>query len=251
MRRFRIRFWIPTLLLALALPLAVARSAMGAHEPTPDGLADLPAERLPGFTAQDASPAATPAFAILEIDLLDAAGEEVGIATVTELEGGGVGFLVEVEGLQPGDHGIHVHETGICDPDDDPPFASAGGHFNPTDAPHGGPPDLEDAATPAADEEAHAGDLGNLTVEGEGFSQLSMSTDRVTLAEGEPTSLVDADGSALVIHADPDDLSSQPAGASGARIVCGVIAAPAEEGTPAASTPRAHRGRSGRSSAGA
>ena len=185
--------------------------------------------------AQDASPVATPEFAIIEVALLDADGEEVGTAEITQLTDGGVGFAVAVDGLEPGDHGIHVHETGVCEPGGDQPFASAGGHFNPGDAPHGGPPDEGDG-------EAHAGDLGNIAVGADGTAEFSSSSDRVTLAEGEPTSLADGDGSALLIHADPDDLESQPAGDSGARIVCGVIAPPTDAGTPAAGTPVAQAG---------
>ena len=74
------------------------------------------AAAAPGAAAQDASPGATPEFAIVEVALLDAAGEEVGTAELTELTDGGVGFVVAVAGLEPGDHGIHVHETGVCEP---------------------------------------------------------------------------------------------------------------------------------------
>jgi Cu-Zn family superoxide dismutase len=178
-----------------------------------------------------AGPAATPGAAV-EVTLHDKDGQEVGTATLTE-GADGVTIAVEVEGLAPGDHGIHVHETGVCDPAGERPFASAGGHYNPTGAMHGGPDDPD----------SHAGDLGNLTVEGEGgtpgaaetpaagMTRFEITTDRFGLAE-----LNDADGSALVIHADPDDLVTDPAGNSGARVACGVIFASTvtPEASPAA-----------------
>jgi Cu-Zn family superoxide dismutase len=115
---------------------------------------------------------------------------------------------VTAEGIPPGEHGIHVHGVGVCDRSGSDPFASAGGHFNPTGAPHGGPDEAN----------AHAGDLGNITAD----EKIEVATDRFTLSEG-PLSLSDIDGSALVIHADRDDLMTDPAGESGARIACGVI----------------------------
>jgi Cu/Zn superoxide dismutase/glucose/arabinose dehydrogenase len=160
-----------------------------------------------------------------EVTLRDQAGEEVATATFGEDEDG-VSISVMAEGLTPGEHGIHVHERGECDPGGETPFTSAGGHFNPTGAMHGGPPDTE--ADEARDAEVgHAGDLGNIMADEEGTAELQISTDRFTLAE-----LEDEDGSALVIHLDPDDLVTDPGGNSGERIVCGVVFAPL--GTPSA-----------------
>ncbi|CAN5764891.1 hypothetical protein BH20CHL3_BH20CHL3_08990 [soil metagenome] len=182
--------------------------------------------------AQDATPAASPESA-LEIELLNVDSEPVGSAILTESDGG-VEITVTVEGLEPGDHGIHIHEMGACDPEGDTPFASAGDHFNPTDAVHG--PGPATGATPEADMiEAHAGDLGNITVADDGSGTLTLTTDRVTLAPDAENSLAGANGSALVIHVDPDDLATDPDGASGDRIACGVLFAPVDGGTPTAS----------------
>ncbi len=189
-----------------------------------------------GIAAQDATPA-DPAATDVQVSLIDVDGNEAGNATFTEADGS-VTIELTVEGLEPGDHGIHIHETGACDPAGDMPFSSAGDHFNPTDTAHGPGPDPASAGTPVAAPEAHAGDLSNITIAGDGTGMFSLMTDRVTLASGEDTSLADSDGSALVIHADPDDLETDPSGESGGRIVCGVIF-DAMEGTPEASADEA------------
>jgi Cu-Zn family superoxide dismutase len=128
-------------------------------------------------------------------------------------------------GLEPGFHGIHIHETGDCDPSGDTPYASAGGHFNPTGATHGAPDDAD----------SHAGDLGNLEVDEAGTFGLQVTTGKVTLTPGAENSLADEDGSAIIIHAGEDDLETDPSGESGERIACGVIfPAPGAAATPAA-----------------
>jgi len=114
-----------------------------------------------------------------------------------------------VKGLPPGTKAVHIHDVGQCTP---PSFESAGPHFNPTKAQHG----LENRKGP------HAGDLPNMTVNDTGQGHLEVTNSRVTLKAG-PTSLFDENGSALVVHEGPDDMRSEPAGNSGARIACGVI----------------------------
>ena len=181
--------------------------------------------------------AGTPAAAeAVAVKLIDQSGREVGSALLSEVVEDGVQVAVDVDPgvLAPGEHGIHVHDTGVCDPGGDQPFASAGGHYNPTGAAHGGPPAMGATGTPgAADAMAspvaatgHAGDLGNIAVGGDGTGRLRIATDRFRLAE-----LGDADGSALVIHANPDDLVTDPSGNSGGRIVCGVVFPPQDGGT--------------------
>ncbi len=140
-------------------------------------------------------------------ELRNAQGQPVGTATLTDV-GGGVRVIVEARNLPPGDKGVHIHEVGRCEP----PFTTAGGHFNPGKRQHG----LQNPAGP------HAGDLPNITIGTDGTGRLETVTDRVTLGGGA-TSLFDADGSAIVIHAAPDDHRTDPAGNSGARIACGVI----------------------------
>lgn len=126
-------------------------------------------------------------------------------------DGGPVSITAEVEGLDgAGSHGFHIHETGDCSAAD---FTSAGGHFNPTGAPHGGPNDAEH----------HAGDLGNIEIGDHGMGTLSLSSSMITLAEGADNSVI---GKAVILHAGTDDLETQPTGDAGARLACGVVKAP-------------------------
>ncbi|HSN16451.1 MAG TPA: superoxide dismutase family protein [Anaeromyxobacteraceae bacterium] len=138
----------------------------------------------------------------------DAEGKELGAATFTPTRGG-VKVHVELAGLAPGNHGIHVHAAGKCE---GPDFKSAGGHFNPRGKQHG-------LRNPAG---AHAGDLANLEVGKDGKARQTFVARGATLGEGEG-SLLGPEGTALVIHADADDEMTDPAGNSGARIACGVI----------------------------
>ncbi|MBI4610326.1 MAG: superoxide dismutase family protein [Candidatus Rokubacteria bacterium] len=141
-------------------------------------------------------------------ELRNAKGETVGSASFWE-DGNGVRIVAQVRGIPAGRHGTHLHAVGKCDP---PEFTTAGGHFNPGGKKHG----LKNPAGP------HAGDLPNLEVAADGTGRFEYVTKLVTLASG-PTSLFDADGSALVIHANPDDDVTDPTGNSGGRIACGVI----------------------------
>jgi Cu-Zn family superoxide dismutase len=140
--------------------------------------------------------------------LRDAEGKVLGVALFVQ-EPQGVRISVTVKGLSPGEHGIHIHSVGKCEP---PDFLSAGPHFNPTNKKHG----LNNPEGP------HSGDLPNLVVGEDGSAVYEQVTDRVTLTAGE-LSLFDEDGSALIIHAGPDDQITDPAGNSGARLLCGVI----------------------------
>jgi Cu/Zn superoxide dismutase len=138
-------------------------------------------------------------------DIMDSSGTTIGSAHLVETA---TGVLVHVEvtdGIAPGLHGTHIHETGTCTA---PGFESAGAHFNPTGATHPN----------------HAGDLGNLVVLEDMTGHLVVLNDAITLGEGD-NSLFDADGSAIVIHAGEDDMMTDPGGNSGARVACGVITA--------------------------
>lgn len=112
---------------------------------------------------------------------------------------------IELQGLEPGPHGLHIHEVGDCSAAD---ASSAGGHFKPYDAPHGSPGAAEH----------HVGDMGNIEADDDGrvSSELSFRG----LAFSGPASVLQK---AVVIHRNADDLKSQPAGNAGARIGCGVI----------------------------
>jgi Cu-Zn family superoxide dismutase len=140
--------------------------------------------------------------------LKNADGKDVGSATFTPAKGG-VKVQVQAASLPPGKHGIHIHAAGKCEP---PAFTTAGGHFNPAAKKHG-------LKSP---EGAHAGDLPNLQVGKNGKGKATFTAKGATLGEGEG-SLFGPDGTALVIHADPDDEKTDPSGNSGARIACGPI----------------------------
>ena len=123
----------------------------------------------------------------------------------------GTSVTVNVSGLPPGSYGIHLHATGKCE---GPGFTTAGGHFNPAMKQHG-------RDNPQG---SHAGDLPNVVVGADGKGRIDYEIPGLRLASGtEP--LLDADGAAIVLHAGPDDYRTDPAGNSGARIACGVLAA--------------------------
>ena len=141
--------------------------------------------------------------------LRDAEGKSVGTASLRETQAG-VLLKVEFTVIAPGVHGFHVHEHGRCDA---PSFESAGGHLGRSGATHG----FLQASRP------HEGDLPNIHVPQNRELTVEVIITGVTLRTGDG-SLLDADGSALVVHAGPDDYESQPAGDAGSRIACGVIA---------------------------
>ena len=142
--------------------------------------------------------------------LVDDKGQTVGSVVLSQ-ERGGVRVILDVTGLAPGDKAVHIHEVGRCDP---PAFESAGAHVNPTKAEHG-------TSNPRG---PHAGDLPDVTVSTDGKGHLEVTAKLVTLDKKTPASLLDADGSAIVIHERADDKRTDPTGESGARIACGVIA---------------------------
>ena len=182
--------------------------------------------------AQDATPNAdaTPVtyLTVQPQKLKTADGKFAGTVTLWEDADGTHMAVKSASGeiLAEGEYGVHLHETGICDADSG--FESAGGHFNPTDEAHGD----------ANADPSHAGDLGNMTVEEDGSFDFWATAEKVTLNPDVDNSLNDADGTAIIIHAGADDLSTDPSGESGDRAICGVIFAPIEvEATPGA-TPR-------------
>lgn len=124
----------------------------------------------------------------------------------------------EIHGLTPGNHGFHVHANGDCSAAD---ATSAGGHFSPDGSDHGAP----------TDQERHVGDLGNITADSTGTAIIDM-TDPVLALDGEHSII----GRGLIVHAGVDDLTSQPTGAAGGRVACGVIGI--AEVTEMASGPR-------------
>ena len=140
--------------------------------------------------------------------LKDATGKDVGTVQLIQTPHG-VLLRMSLKGVPPGERAFHIHAVGKCEP----PFTSAGGHFNPASKKHG----ME------AKEGAHAGDMPNLFIPANGELKVDVANHMITLAKGQPNSVFDADGSAIVIHAGPDDYKSDPTGNAGDRIVCGVI----------------------------
>ena len=139
-------------------------------------------------------------------------GQEIGHATLTQTTSG-VLIDIVVSTLADGEHGFHIHETGACDTADG--FKSAGGHFEPAEHQHGY----------MAEHGPHAGDMPNQFVGTDGKLRAHIFNPSVALTDGH-ASLFDADGSAIIIHADRDDYSSQPTGNAGDRVACAVIEKP-------------------------
>ncbi len=152
------------------------------------------------------------------VSLVDAGGKVIGDVRAVDSDEG-ASLLVNARGLPPGDHGIHIHDTGLCDP---PDFKSAGSHWNPTAKQHGG-------HNPGG---AHLGDLQNVTVASDGTLQVRIVVPGTHLGTAEANArpgaqqILDANGAALVIHAQPDDYQTDPSGNSGDRIACAVLASP-------------------------
>lgn len=187
---------IAAALAALALPAcaSLAQEHAGSHA----GHA-MPAERAPLGDMGEAQ-------------LRNNAGEVIGRAMTTQ---GPTGLVIRIEadGLTPGWHGVHIHAVGQCEP---AAFTSAGSHINHSDAPHG----LLNAEGP------DDGDLPNIWADDQGRIRAEVFTNRARIAQSGPGQFLwDDDGSALVIHANPDDHASQPIGGAGDRVACGTFAA--------------------------
>lgn len=123
------------------------------------------------------------------------------------LEKGQITLQLDVSGMPPGPHAVHLHEHGDCSA---PDGSSAGAHWNPSDHAHGR----------WGEGAHHLGDIGNVEIDADGTGSYSMTTDRWELGTG---SAIDIIGRSVIIHAAPDDFATQPTGAAGGRIGCGVV----------------------------
>jgi Cu-Zn family superoxide dismutase len=180
---------------ALTLSIALATAQAPAASPAP-AAAPAPAPK-PGATAV----------------MKDASGKVIATARFTQAPRG-VLLQLDVTDAPPGPHAFHVHEKAVCDAKEK--FKTAGGHFNPTNRKHGF----------LASEGKHCGDMPNVEVPASGKMATEFFLDDLTLEPGQKTSLLDADGSALVLHEKGDDHRSDPTGEAGGRMACGVVEAP-------------------------
>lgn len=196
---------------SLALAIASAACASQPSEPAATPISETPPADPPVSTnAETAAPDApldsTATARTIEVPLEARSGSKLsGKALLTETEGG-VHVVLTVEGVEPGEHGSHVHEKGDCSA---PDGASAGGHFNP----HG-----HDHGLPGA-HKRHLGDLGNIAVGQDGKGKLEITAPGANLKPDDPHSFV---GRSIIVHEKKDD-GGQPVGNAGGRIGCGVI----------------------------
>ena len=200
-----------TLRTASLLAAIGAAALLGCGPGRESAPAPAPPAAAPETAAPAAAPAAEPAtmpaakVAVAELQPLGESGVS-GKVTFTQKDGE-VQVEAHINGLAPGDHGFHVHDYGDCSAADG---ASAGGHVTPAGAHHGAlhgePP-------------SHAGDFGNVTADASGHGMASFTTAKLGLGEG-PNSVL---GRSVIVHEKADDLTTQPTGASGGRLACGVI----------------------------
>lgn len=192
--------------LALALTASIASPAAAADPAAPA------AQAIQKGATGDAA-AAESAHA----QMVDAQGKSVGWVRIRETPNGVI-LHARLTGLPPGEHAFHVHAVGKCEP----PFDSAGPHFNPENHKHGF----------AVEGGWHSGDLPNVTIPAEGALEVDILATDLSVSDGDEK-MLDADGSALIVHAGVDDYTTQPTGNAGARIACGVVKAGAMAGADA------------------
>lgn len=207
-------FALPVAWLALAAcQPAGDRDGEPAEPATQAPAAEQPAPQEPsgqatgaGQGAETAPPAGVAAESA-EAEILATEGQDTGGLIRFTRTGDGVQIEGTVTGLTPGEHGFHIHAKGDCSA---PDASSAGGHFNPDNHPHGAPDDPPG--------QRHLGDFGNIVADENGEAQVNLSAPDLEMSG--PNSIV---GKAVIVHAQRDDLQSQPSGDAGARVGCGLI----------------------------
>ncbi len=194
-------------ILALAALAAAACSSSGGNAPA--GATPAPGQRVrqrspvpppPSFETRNIAPA--------RAEVRDLDGRVVGTANFTQTAHGVV-IVAEFTGLPAGTRAMHVHDVGRCEP----PFTTAGAHYNPGGRAHG----------VRNRNGFHAGDLPNFTAPATGTVRVDAITQAFTLIPGNATTLYDGDGSSIMVHSAADDYESDPGGNAGTRIACGVI----------------------------
>ena len=180
---------------------AIESSTRQGSDPAPVRIAQRTKD---GAAAKKSAAATPPATA----DVKTADGKDVGTVTLTQTRTG-VRLSGSLKGLPAGEHALHMHSVGKCEP----PFTSAGPHFNPAQKKHG-------KLNP---EGHHAGDMDNIVVPASGNLALKMVNKDITLEKGKPNSVFQEGGTAVVIHAAKDDYTTDPTGNAGDRIACGVV----------------------------
>ena len=186
---------------ALLLPILLAAAGCAAEGTAPEPAAPEP-------PAVPAAP--SPPQEVARVALEARAGSALrGGGAFSRLPDGRIRLVIEVESVEPGLHAAHIHEHGDCS---DPKAASAGGHWNPTQKPHG--------KWGQADGGFHLGDLGTIEVGADGNGRLQIETDLWTAGDGGPNDVV---GRSIIVHAKPDYFTTQPTGNAGDRIGCGAI----------------------------
>ncbi len=156
--------------------------------------------------------AAATAQATAVAQIKTATGADAGTASFMQAKDGKVHLHLDLKGLTPGEHGVHIHAKGVCEA---PDFKTAGGHFAPDGKQHG-------YLNPLGH---HNGDLPkNVTIAADGTGKFHFDLTDVSIGTGKPNDIL-ATGTAIVVHAGPDDEKSDPAGNAGARVACGVITA--------------------------
>lgn len=195
---------------AALMTIGIPAHAQGAARHSHSG-AQAPSAPAAAPAAGSPATASSSKARMHHVDVIGLDGKSIGMAMLQETP---AGLLVtaDVTGLPPGEHAFHFHQKALCEPA--AKFDTAGGHFAAGDHQHGY----------MAPKGPHGGDMPNQHVGADGVLKTHVLNNGVTLSPG-PKSLLDADGSALVIHAAADDYSSQPSGNAGGRIACGLVTA--------------------------